>query len=211
MKTTMEGNVSITHEGKENISDRIKSLFKGRSLRKVSLDWDLPYSTLNNYFTRSATPSIDVLVKISALERVSLEWLALGRHNTIIIDEAHKADHSDVDTSPLMSEFPDMKYFGFTGTPLKDEKFMRMTWGMFFDVLTIEEKSKLIDILTKIGTKGVLTLLSNEDDYAEKWLSLTSTDKERLLRLHEQLKKGASDSDSGITESDLDANSKKVG
>ena len=76
MGALKERDVSLPHMGKESVRDRIKSLFKGRSLRKVSLDWDLPYSTLNNYFSRSATPSVDVLVKISKLENVSLNWLA---------------------------------------------------------------------------------------------------------------------------------------
>ena len=79
MNTVKKENVSFAQSGKESIRDRMKSLFKGRSLRKVSLDWDLPYSTLNNYFARSATPSVEILVKISEIENVSLAWLGKVR------------------------------------------------------------------------------------------------------------------------------------
>ncbi|ELR2059814.1 XRE family transcriptional regulator [Salmonella enterica] len=71
-------NFSFLDQGKESIQDRLKSLMKGRSLRKVSQDWGYPYSTLNNYFTKGTMPAVDVLVSVAQKERVPLNWLILG-------------------------------------------------------------------------------------------------------------------------------------
>ncbi|EJJ7183236.1 XRE family transcriptional regulator [Salmonella enterica] len=71
-------NFSFLDQGKESIQDRLKSLMKGRSLRKVSQDWGYPYSTLNNYFTKGTMPAVDVLVSVAQKEQVPLNWLILG-------------------------------------------------------------------------------------------------------------------------------------
>lgn len=201
MGALKERDVSLSQMGKESVRDRIKKLFKGRSLRKVSLDWDLPYSTLNNYFSRSATPSVDVLVKIAELENVSLNWLATGRDDTHQIDEI---SHKDVslkqgkDTSSGVA-------------PLKDDKFLSLTWVMFFEALSHDEKAQIIDIYAKIGIKGVLSLLSHAESTSSAWLHLTPEEQERLLRLNDQIKKGSSKSCQGVTTSDLSDDNTKAG
>ncbi|MGF7443402.1 helix-turn-helix domain-containing protein [Klebsiella michiganensis] len=209
MNTVKKENVSFAQSGKESIRDRMKSLFKGRSLRKVSLDWDLPYSTLNNYFARSATPSVEILVKISEIENVSLAWLATGKDGVYMLDEAHS---SNGQAQPIIENglTDGSSLFAFTAVPLKDDKFLSLTWAMFFEVLDHDEKKKLIDIYARMGVRGVLDLLSKYNDTLSVLVELPQAEQERLLRIHEQMKKGSSELDQKAAESGLTSEDKKA-
>lgn len=210
MSKTKESGFAINSYGKESVRERVRSLFNGRSLRQVSLDWDIPYSTLNNYFSREATPSMDVLIKIAETEEVSVEWLVTGRRVIYIEDEMHRSEVSetasfskDIDLSSLS--------IGFTAVPIKDERFMDLTWAMFFNSLSLDEKQELIDFFSKFGAKGVLTMLRTDREKDTEWGNLSQEERERLLRLHDQLKKGTPKTDSGVAETDLSSDSKKAG
>ncbi|EAU0652159.1 MULTISPECIES: helix-turn-helix domain-containing protein [Enterobacterales] len=209
MNTVKKENVSFAQSGKESIRDRMKSLFKGRSLRKVSLDWDLPYSTLNNYFARSATPSVEILVKISEIENVSLAWLATGKDGVYMLDEAHS---SNGQAQPIIENglTDGSSPFAFTAVPLKDDKFLSLTWAMFFEALDHDEKKKLIDIYARMGVRGVLDLLSKYNDTLSVLVELPQAEQERLLRIHEQMKKGSSELDQKAAESGLTSEDKKA-
>ena len=201
---------AFAQKGKESIRDRIKSLFKGRSLRRVSLDWDLPYSTLNNYFSRSATPSVEVLIKIAELENVSLAWLATGNDGVLVDDEHHRASSSAGPTGNIGSSAG----IGFTASPSDDDSISEavasFTWSMIYKALSPEERASLISLFMKVGARGILDKMSDsEADRA--WESLSASDKDRLIRLNEQLKKGSSEGGSGVAEADLHGDSKKVG
>ena len=209
MNTVKKENVSFAQSGKESIRDRMKSLFKGRSLRKVSLDWALPYSTLNNYFARSATPSVEILVKISEIENVSLAWLATGKDGVYMLDEAHS---SNGQAQPIIENglTDGSSPFAFTAVPLKDDKFLSLTWAMFFEALDHDEKKKLIDIYARMGVRGVLDLLSKYNDTLSVLVELPQAEQERLLRIHEQMKKGSSELDQKAAESGLTSEDKKA-
>ncbi|CAH6198648.1 helix-turn-helix transcriptional regulator [Citrobacter freundii] len=210
MNDTKETGVVIHSNEKESVRDRVKKLFKGRSLRQVSLDWDIPYSTLNNYFSREATPSTDVLVKIAETEDVSVEWLATGRRVIFVIDEAHTSEASETPTIPKDNDHQSSS-IGFTATQINDERFMELTWAMFFSSLSQDEKQELIYFFSKFGAKGILTMLRSDRDKATEWENLSQGERERLLRLHDQLKKGTPETDSGVAETDLSGDSKKAG
>lgn len=70
--------VSAEGEVKETFKDRLLILIGGRSVRQASTDWGLPYSTLNNYLTRNTMPTLNVVIDISQIENVSIDWLAYG-------------------------------------------------------------------------------------------------------------------------------------
>ncbi|EAY4716881.1 bacteriophage CI repressor [Salmonella enterica] len=70
--------LSFPMDGKESIQARIKQLVGDRSLRKVSQLWDIPYSTLNNYFEKNTMPGLSVTAKIAKIENVSIDWLVFG-------------------------------------------------------------------------------------------------------------------------------------
>ena len=210
MNKAKEIEVSFTQYGKESIRDRIRSLFKGRSLRRVSLDWDLPYSTLNNYFARSATPSVDVLVKISDIENVSLNWLATGREDTLALDESDSTQDCRIRTDMARYAEDNEILAGATATPLKDDKFMSLTWSMFFEALNHEEKLHLIDIYAKIGAKGVLALLSNANGSTTELLNLSPEEQRRLMHMNEQIKKGSSETGEDVAKPGPSSSSKKA-
>ncbi|MGX6558308.1 helix-turn-helix domain-containing protein [Klebsiella pneumoniae] len=197
-----ERNVSLPQSGKESVRDRIKILFKGRSLRKVSLDWDLPYSTLNNYFSRSATPSVDVLVKISELENVSLNWLATGRDDVLPLGEPD---------SKRPGVKPGRDASAVTEASRRDDEFLSLTWAMFFEALSHDEKARLIDLFAKIGIKGALSLLNQAESTSSAWLYLTAEEQARLLRLNQQIKKGSYEGSQGVEKSDLPDDNMKAG
>ena len=78
MQAQKENEFAFLQPGKESIQQRLRKLFKGRTLRKAAQDWGLPYSTLNNYFSKGATPGLDVVVRVAEIEGVTIEWLVLG-------------------------------------------------------------------------------------------------------------------------------------
>lgn len=70
--------VSLPVAGMETIQGRMAMLIGGRSLRQAAKDWELPYSTLNNYFEKGTMPGLNVVDKVSKIENVTLEWLIRG-------------------------------------------------------------------------------------------------------------------------------------
>lgn len=78
MATRKENDFAISEEGKEKIADRLRVLIGKRSVRAAAQDWGLSFSTLNNYLTRGTEPSLNVVIKIANVERVSVEWIATG-------------------------------------------------------------------------------------------------------------------------------------
>ncbi|HDH1541177.1 TPA: helix-turn-helix domain-containing protein, partial [Klebsiella quasipneumoniae subsp. similipneumoniae] len=166
-------------------------------------------STLNNYFARSATPSVEILVKISEIENVSLAWLATGKDGVYMLDEAHS---SNGQAQPIIENglTDGSSPFAFTAVPLKDDKFLSLTWAMFFEALDHDEKKKLIDIYARMGVRGVLDLLSKYNDTLSVLVELPQAEQERLLRIHEQMKKGSSELDQKAAESGLTSEDKKA-
>lgn len=213
--TGVKGNgLAIEGEGKASIQERLKQLFKGRSLRQASIDWGLPYSTLNNYFSKGATPGLDVVIRIAQLEGVPISWLASGRNDVIDLDEAHRGT-SDSKTShgiaERMAEYGGSTHIAFTGTPVCSDAALATTWETIFQSLSLNERSALVSSFVKIGAKGILQALNQVNDADSSWMSLSYEEKERLIRLNEQLKKGSSETDSGVGRQDLHSTDKKAG
>ncbi|CRL44632.1 hypothetical protein SGGMMB4_01831 [Sodalis glossinidius str. 'morsitans'] len=82
MKDKKESKFAFQEGEKATIATRLRELIGHRSVRAAAQDWGLSFSTLNNYLTRGTEPSLNVAIKISNLESVSVEWLATGaNHN----------------------------------------------------------------------------------------------------------------------------------
>lgn len=212
MTSDKEREFVIPSGDKESIQTRLKSLFKGRSLRQASIDWGLPYSTLNNYFSKGATPGLDVVIRIASIEKVPLGWLAAGYDDLFIEDEAHRGIRSDASLSLQNVEVPS---FSFTGTPLESNPTSDMgttlAWNMIYNALSQEERAALINLFMKVGAKGILEKMQDNNDADLVWGNLNSEEKDRLIRLNEQLKKGSPEPERGVAESDLSRNNKKAG
>lgn len=189
MSTGKETAFTIPPGGKESIHDRIKSLFRGRSMRKVAADWGLAYSTLNNYFSRSASPSIEVLIEIALKEGVSLEWLATGKPAISADDGGSVTTHNETEANPneLMA-----------------------TWGMLFNSLKEQEIKALLSLIMRVGVNGVLELAELKTPFDSAFMRLEEDEKERLWELHEA-KKGASEVSGVKSPASLAQETKRVG
>lgn len=197
---------------KESIQTRLKSLFRGRSLRQASIDWGLPYSTLNNYFSKGATPGLDVVIRIASIEKVPMSWLATGIDDLVLADEAHRGTGSEASLNLQNNE---ASYLSFTGTPLESNPASdigtSLAWNMIYNALSQEERTALINLFMKVGAKGILEKMQDNNDADLVWGNLNSEEKDRLIRLNDQLKKGSPEPERGVAESDLSRNNKKAG
>ncbi|XWJ90940.1 helix-turn-helix domain-containing protein [Phytobacter ursingii] len=210
--TGEKGNkLAFEENGKASIQDRLKQLFKGRSLRQASIDWGLPYSTLNNYFSKGATPGLDVVVRIAQLENVPISWLASGINDMIAIDESHQGKSEPImGTGEPLAEYAGSLSIGMTAAPICSDAALATTWETIFQSLNPSERSALVSSFVKIGAKGILQALNQINETDSNWMSLSHEEKERLLRLNEQMKKGTSETDSGVGRQDLASTDKKA-
>ncbi|WOD90936.1 helix-turn-helix transcriptional regulator [Klebsiella pneumoniae] len=209
MSSEKETNFSFDESVKESISTRIRQLIGTRTVRAAARAWGLSFSTLNNYLTRGTEPSLNVALKIANVEGVSVEWLATGVKGILIADESDVSHHEQ--KNGLDSHGQNSTYsIGYTATPLRDERFMALTWTMFFEALNSEEKSKLIDTFAKLGAKGVLALLNNVNESTIALLELSQEEQMRLLRLNEQLKKGSPEAGEDVAKPGPSSSSKKA-
>ncbi|WP_140918333.1 hypothetical protein [Limnobaculum xujianqingii] len=151
--------VSFPGDGKETIQERLKGLMKGRSLRQVSFDWGLPYSTINNYFAKGTMPGVDVLVAVSNIEQVSLEWLILG---TCQAQETE--DQSNTHEQAIVS-------------PIDEESDYIVK---IISMLDQESRKKLLKVLLMKGAEAVL-LLTNETNL--KLMQLPEREKMAMMKL----------------------------
>lgn len=211
MPNIEENSFSFDCNAKESIQDRLKYLFKGRSMRQASIDWGLPYSTLNNYFAKGATPGLDVVIRISAYEGVSIGWLATGESdwgtgmkgdNFKTLDATESTKLSISSKEGFNEDFS--KHF------TKPEDALSLTWGAIFDALNINDKVKLINIFVTFGAQGVIKMFNNINDVNSTWYELTNEEKERLIRLNMQMKKEAPESSEGVTKPSPSSSSKKA-
>ncbi|MEG0233762.1 MAG: hypothetical protein RR429_13115 [Hafnia sp.] len=188
-----ESEFSITTNGKESISERIRKLIGHRTVRAAAQDWGLPFSTLNNYLTRGTEPSLNVAMKVANIEGVSLEWLAAGERSE---DEeksrSYKADRNqpnhdnDIDNGDVLIGRPSETIEGALAS----------AWDLIFEALSPDERYDLIHVFFKIGVRGALAQLKEKGNADLTWSSLTNEEKERLIALHEA-KKGTPESSVG--------------
>lgn len=209
MKQEKESGFAIRDDGKENIASRLRKLIGQRTVRAAAADWGLAFSTLNNYLTRGTEPSLNVAIKISHMEGVPVEWLATG----ISTGEALKSPQDN--TKGFASEENATPYSAYKDTSIpprmhSDER-LSMAWAVIFEALTYQQKATLISMFMRMGANGVIEKLSDESERDTGWEILTAEDKERLLRLNEQLKKGSSEADQQAAETGLASSDKKAG
>lgn len=118
--------VAFESTAKETIQDRIKQLFNGRNMRQVAREWGLPYSTLNNYFEKGATPGLNVVANICQKENVTLDWLVFG-----------------IESAPINED------------EKKDEK-IKYAWDTIYDSLTDKELIEFLKIIHMKGIRSII-------------------------------------------------------
>ncbi|HEI8512200.1 helix-turn-helix domain-containing protein [Morganella morganii] len=132
--------VSIESTTKETFKDRLIKLIGKRSVRKASEDWGLPYSTLNNYLTRNTLPTLNVVMDISSIEKVSIDWLAYGGSVRPSASEDSIADAQDSEMNKI-----------------------RNKWLMVLESIDIADAESLIRTIHRKGIEGILTTTSHLD------------------------------------------------
>ncbi|TCW05595.1 hypothetical protein EDF73_11639 [Raoultella sp. BIGb0138] len=187
MATGKANEIAFDEDRKESFIKRLKSLVGSRSVRAAAKDWGLSFSTLNNYLSRGTEPSFSAMQAIASKEHVTLDWLAFGVDSNL--NHSGGANSSNaVHADPIKS-----------------------TWNMIFDTLGPEEQKEVLDYCLKEGARSMVGLIASIAEADRTLMGLSLDEKERLLRLNEQLKKGSSESDQGIAKTDLTETTKKAG
>lgn len=182
MSTQKTTKVAIPDDQKETIQDRLKQLFKGRNLRQVAKDWGMPYSTLNNYFSKGTKPGLDVIEHVCDVESISLEWLIAGRESR--------------PTTPQSTSKPSVPTINEEPTKTDNERAaMRAAWEVIFNSLGDDEAKALLSLFVLRGVQGVIKLAQERETAADILSRLDADEQERLLALHEAKKGAPTDSE----------------
>ena len=188
MNTAKETEFAFVEERKAKLVERIRALAeRHKSLRAAARVWEMSFSTLNNYINRGTEPSFFVIHNISMKENVSMDWLAYGSHdpfefNKVIID---------LQQTQII--------------PGRD------TWLMIFDNLDPEERKSLLNYCIKVGAPNLASLTRKIGPNDQEFIALPEEEKERVLRLYRQVKKGSSDDSGSVAEADLSSKNQKAG
>lgn len=175
-------------ERKESLAARLRELAeRHKSLRAASREWGMSFSTLNNYINRGTEPSFFAMVDIAEKESVTIDWLAYGKNDeefefTITAEGLQKVRH----------------------TPGRD------TWLMIFDNLTMGERLALLNYCIKAGAPNLVKLATEVGATEREFLALPAEDRDRVMRLYEQMKKGSSENRETIAKPSPSKSSKKA-
>lgn len=172
-----ETKVAIHEDGKETLSERLRSLIGKRSARTAAKDWGLSFSTLNNYLNRGTEPSFSVAVRIAEIEGVSIEWLAFGGKMS-----SQKGGESLSCPTTNSNEFIVGASDG-----------VKAAWMMVYDSLDKEDTEALLRLIHREGVKGILNAAQTGTLDAQDFMSLSEADRQRVLRLAKQIREGASE------------------
>lgn len=127
---------SVCDEDKDTFKERLLILVGNRSLRAAAKAWELPYSTLNNYFEKGTIPSLYIAQRIAKTEGVSLEWLASGQGE----NESKSPFHSEK----------------------QDRDNTKTAWQLMFEMLEPEEAKALLRLIHRKGIEYILRLDSEK-------------------------------------------------
>ncbi|HCJ7758067.1 TPA: hypothetical protein NV424_001855 [Citrobacter freundii] len=187
MKSSKESEFAFRNAQKANLVERIRLLAdRHKSIRAAAREWGLPFSTLNNYINRGTEPSFFAMHNISTREKVSMEWLASGSVSSF---EFSSTESDRLNDQPI---------------PGRD------TWLMIFDNLEPQERKNLINYCLKSGAPSLAKLASKASTGDMEFIALSENEKERVMRLYEQIKKGSFEADSSIAADGPLSDSKKA-
>lgn len=86
-----------------------------------------------------------------------------------------------------------------------------MAWNVILNALDKDERALLINSFVTIGARRIIRMICKINDVNSYWQDLTNEEKERLIRVNEQMKKGASETDQQMTQAGLTSSGKKAG
>lgn len=82
-----------------SISNRLREVmeYKGLSIKAFAALLDMPYRTLQNYLLNERDPSAEVLIKISDVLKVDLNWLMCGKGEMFYQSLEHRLTNKEKD------------------------------------------------------------------------------------------------------------------
>ena len=91
-----------------SISNRLREVmeYKGLSIKAFAELLDMPYRTLQNYLLNERDPSAEVLIKISDVLNVNLNWLMRGKgevFNSFAVGTLTESEQTLIDNYRMMS------------------------------------------------------------------------------------------------------------
>lgn len=188
MTEEKETEFAFHRERKESLAARLRELAeRHKSLRAASREWGMSFSTLNNYINRGTEPSFFAMVDIAEKESVTIDWLAYGK--------SYDGFEFNIAERGLQKTHH---------TPGRD------TWLMIFDNLNKGERQTLLNYCIKAGAPNLVKLATEVGDTEREFLALPAEDKERVMRLYEQMKKGSPENREKIAKPSSSRASKKA-
>ncbi|HGB5309631.1 TPA: helix-turn-helix domain-containing protein [Salmonella enterica subsp. enterica serovar Poona] len=143
--------VSLDDKKRETFLERLKELVRGRPLQQAADEWNVPKSTINNYFYRGSNPRTDVIERIATKENVSVAWL-IGEEESKTIRNQKETPANSCPQQTLQEKHAD--YSCDMGAQV-----LLALW----EALEPTEKTKLNKLLLRKGAE-LLTLLLDEDN-----------------------------------------------
>lgn len=162
MSKAQMGDKAVGGQDSETIQDRLKQLFRQRTLRQVAADWELPYSTLNNYFTKGATPGLEIANRIACKENVSLEWMVRGSIAPV----------PEVPATP--------QDFEALHNPLQ------AAWIAIFNYCETAEIQALLRVIHKHGIRNVISNTEKDTGIDSQLMRLTYEEKQEIIEIYQR-------------------------
>ncbi|HAG0016561.1 TPA: hypothetical protein G8O67_003892 [Salmonella enterica] len=142
--------VSLDDKKRETFLERLKELVRGRPLQQAADEWNVPKSTINNYFYRGSNPRTDVIERIAAKENVSADWL--------IGDEENKTKRNQKEISTTLPQQTSQAKQVACPCDVGAQVLLAL-----WETLEPTEKARLNKLLLRKGAE-FLTLLLDEDN-----------------------------------------------
>ncbi|MGL3099496.1 helix-turn-helix domain-containing protein [Enterobacter asburiae] len=165
----------LLRSGINRFSERLKEAMDAANIAsnvQLARQTELSESTIRKYLKGETYPTLDRLALLAEACSCSASWLATGE------GEAKQQDNVIAETLVYKCER--------VGAEV----------DKILSYLSTEQQDKFLKV---IYTRGIGAILRLDDDLDSQFLALPEDEKERLMRLNEQFKKGAS-VDSGMDE-----------
>ncbi|WP_049849502.1 helix-turn-helix domain-containing protein [Trabulsiella odontotermitis] len=155
--------------GINRFPERLKQAMENAHLpsnNQLAKKTELSESTIRKYLKGETYPTLDRLALLAEACSCSMSWLATGE--------------GDGNHAPLE----------IYENSVNNNESRNSELDVVLSYLSTEQKEKFMRV---IYTRGIAAILRLDDDIDAQFLALPEEEKSRLLRLHEQVKKGASE------------------
>lgn len=176
--------VPFEPELKETFAQRLRLLIGDKTVRAAAVRWGIPYSTLHNYLTRGNEPSINLAIRIADMENVSVRWLAgIDQNRDFNVGEKTQNRTDDIEK--------------------KEANPAWTTWEAISRSLNSNDLSMVVELFLQVGIRGI-SMMSKEfsSEAVQQFISLSEAEREQVLRLYEQVKRGTDQDGANVESND---------